>query len=90
MQPIYEFLAKWNKTSDSLTKEQASYATLAVVTFLLAAVVSLVNQNLGQSILFLAIVLGLTFIANGVMWALVRTFAVPHIEKNAPKIPRKK
>ncbi len=90
MQPIYDFLAKWNKNIDSLGKIQGTYAVLAVTTFLVAAIVSLIHQNLGQSILFLAIVLGLAFIGNGVIWALVRTFAVPHIEKHAPKTTRKK
>jgi len=90
MQPIYDFLAKWNKSTDSLGKMQGAYAVLAVTTFLLAAIVSLVNQNLGQSILFLAIVLGLAFIGHGVVWALVRTFVIPRIEVKKSTTTRKK
>ena len=90
MQSLYTFLAKWNKTTDSLAKVQASYAVLAVALFLLAGIVSLMQRNLGQSILFLAIVAGLAFIANGVIWSIVRTFVVPHIEEKKPTTTRKK
>ena len=90
MQSLYTFLAKWNKDTDSLAKVQGAYAVLAIVMLLVAGLVSLASPNLGQSMLFFAVVLGLTFIGNGVMWALVRTFALPHIEKSAPKPTRKK
>ncbi len=90
MEPIYDYLAKWNKNTDSLGKMQGAYAVMAITVFLLAAIVSLVNQNLGQSILFLAFVLGLAFIGNGVVWALVRTFVIPRIQAKKPTTTRKK
>ena len=90
MEPIYTYLVKWNKNTDSLQKLQGAYGTLAVFTFLVAAIVSLLDQNLGQSVLFLAFVLGLTFIGNGVIWALVRTFVIPHVEKSKTATTRKK
>lgn len=90
MQSLYTFLAKWNKTTDSLAKVQGTYAVLAVSLLLIAGLVSLMHRNLGQSILFLAIVAGLAFVANGVIWAIVRTFVVPHIEEKKPTPTRKK
>ncbi len=90
MQSLYTFLAKWNKTTDSLSKVQGTYAVLAISLLFIAGLVSLMQPNLGQSILFLAIVAGLAFIANGVIWSIVRTFVVPHVEKNAPAPTRKK
>ena len=86
MQSLYDFLREWNKNTDTFAKVQAAYFSLAVVLLFLAAFISLVNQSLGQSVLFLAFVSGLTFIGNGVMWSLVRTFVVPRLEakKKAP------
>ena len=90
MESLYTFLAKWNKETDSLTKTQGVYGVLALSLLVVAGLVSLIDDNLGRSILFLAFVAGLTFIANGVVWALVRTFVVPRIEKNKPTPTRKK
>lgn len=90
MQSIYTFLAKWNKNTDHLAKLQGTYGVLSVVTLLIAGLVSLIHPNLGQSILFLAVVFALTFIGNGVVWAILRTFVVPHIEKQKPVSTRKK
>lgn len=90
MDSIYTFLAKWNKNTDSLAKMQGAYGVLAVVMLLVAGLVSLFQPNLGQSLLFFVVLLGLTFIANGVMWALVRTFVIPRVEKKKPVSTRKK
>ena len=93
MQSLYDILEQWNKTHDSLAKLQSVYGVLTVAVFLLAGVVGLVNASLGQSILFFAVLLGLTFIANGVVWALIRTFVVPRAEKtpsSKPAATRKK
>lgn len=90
MQSVYTFLAKWNKTSDPFGKIQAVYIALAVALLFVAGVIALVNPALGQSAAFYALVAALTFVGNGVIWALVRTFVVPHIEANTPKPARKK
>ncbi len=89
MQPLYEFLREWNKNTDNFAKVQATYLSLAVVLLFLAAFISLINQSLGQSVLFLAFVAGLTFIGNGVIWSLVRTFVVPRLERSKKPKSRK-
>ena len=90
MQPLYEFLREWNKNTDNFAKVQATYLSLAVVLVFLAAFISLINQSLGQSVLFLAFVAGLTFIGNGVIWSLVRTFVIPRLEAKKKSSSRKK
>ncbi len=67
----------WNKQYDSFAKLQHIYAATAVATLLVAGVVSLINYQLGQSILFIAVCAVLIFVANGVVWALIRTFLSP-------------
>lgn len=80
MTDLQKKLTKWNKNTDSLAKIQYGYAALAVVLFLLAAIISLVHAGAGQMVLFWAFISGLTFIANGVLWSLVQTFVVPRID----------
>lgn len=89
MKQIALYLADWHKRTDSLEKLQGTYGALAIAMLLIAGLISLINPNLGQSMLFFAIVLGLTFIGNGVVWALVRTFVIPTIEKHTPKTRKK-
>ena len=88
MDSIYKFLAKWNSQADSFAKVQGVYAVLAVALLFLAAFVSLAQSNLGQTILFYAFIATLTFIGNGVIWAIVKTFVVPHIEDHTTVAPK--
>lgn len=90
MQHVYIYIAKWNKNSDAFAKLQAAYGVLAGILFLGAAFISLVNANLGQAIVFYSFIALLTFIANGVMWALLKTFIMPAIERRAPKVTSRK
>ena len=90
MKPIYEYLSQWNKETDNFSKLQAAYGTLAIAAFLIAGLVSLIQYNIGQSLLFFAIILTLTFIGNGVIWSLLKTFVIPRLDKAAKTTTRKK
>lgn len=85
MEVMKEFIASWNRRADTFTKMQAGYAVLAIALFILAGTVSLIQVNLGQTLLFFSGLLALTFVANGVMSAVIRTYIVI---KNAPASPR--
>jgi cell division protein FtsW (lipid II flippase) len=76
MEAFKKTLAEWNNRTDTFTKTQAGYAVLAVAIFILAGIVSLFQYNLGQTLLFFSALLALTFIANGVMSAVIRTYIV--------------
>lgn len=89
MKPVMDYLEKWNKQNDSIGKLQGAYAALAVIALLVAGLVGLINANLGQSILFLAFVLFMAFVGNGVVWALLQTFVVSRVEKPATKTRKK-
>ena len=88
MKPIRTSIAQWNKTYSDRTKLQHGYAVLAVLSLIVAGIIGLINYNLGQSLLFVAIVAVLVFVANGVVWALINTFIVP-LASNRPR-PTKK
>lgn len=75
-QSLRESLQTWNKTNSNHAKLQHTYVVLTVATVVLAGLVGLINYNLGQSILFGAIVLALVFITNAVVWALLESFVL--------------
>ncbi len=87
---MYALLAKWNKTSNPFAKTQAAYVTIAVLLIFIAGISSLINPAFGQAVAFYALIAILTFVGNGVIWAIIRTFVVPHIEANTQRSGRKK
>lgn len=89
MQEFKKSLVAWNKKTDNFAKLQAGYAALAAGLFLLAGIVGLIQYSLGQTLLFFALILTLTFVANGVMFALIRTFIAPTIERSDVKARKK-
>lgn len=90
MQQIHDFLIEWNAKTDTLGKLQGAYGVLALASLLIAGIVGLIQYNLGQSLLFLAVVFALIFIANGVVWSIMQTFFIPRYKKPIVKITRKK
>ena len=77
MKSIRAFLSNWNTTYSDRTKLQHGYAVLAIISLIVAGLVSLINYSLGQSLLFIAIITVLVFIGNGIVWALINTFVIP-------------
>lgn len=83
IQTLRELLINWNKSHDARTKLQYAYGVAAVAFVVIAGLISLINYNFGQSILFVAGVLAFMFIANAVLWALLDSFVIS-------KLPRRK
>ncbi len=82
---IKELLVQWNKRHSDRSKLQYAYGVLAVAALLVAGLISLINYSLGQSLLFIAIILGLVFVANSVVWALLESFVIRRIPKTTKK-----
>lgn len=57
-----------------LTILEITYAILTVITFLVAAVIALLNQSLGVALLIIPFVSFLALSANIIVWALVKMF----------------
>lgn len=76
MEDFTKNLASWNNKTPSFVKLQHAYLVVAFAALIIAGVIGLVNYRLGQSILFLALFAGVIFLANGVLWALIRTFVI--------------
>ncbi|UTX50981.1 hypothetical protein KI440_02115 [Candidatus Saccharibacteria bacterium TM7i] len=81
MDAVKTYLQKWNTQKNAFAKVQSTYIALAVGLFLVAAVISLINPNLGQSIIFFSLISFLVFVGNAVIWALLQTFIVAKLDE---------
>lgn len=89
MESLFDLLRQWNARQSSFVKLQHTYVLVAVLSLVAAGIVGLINYSLGQSILFVATMAALVFIANGVIWAILNTFVITRLKKSAVKSPRK-
>ena len=83
MQSIRKTLQTWSQNTDERTKLQQAYLVAAVILVVLAGVIGLVNYNLGQQIILLALVAGSIFIINAVSWALLQSFILLHVDRDS-------
>lgn len=79
--------SKYLETTNERIKLQRFYIILAVTSFCVASVVSLINQGLGHLIIFLSILASGLFLVNSIIWvigaALLETFSLS--KKASPK-----
>lgn len=88
MKEFSSLIAAWNKQTSSFSKLQHAYAALTIIMLIIAGIIGLINYRLGQGLLFLSLFSLTVFVANGVIWALVRTFIIAQPKK--PTQTRKK
>ncbi len=70
---LRESLIKWNVDTDERVKLQHVYMAVAIGLVLCAGIVGLMNHDLGQNILVIAIISAGIFLANAVVWALLQS-----------------
>jgi len=70
---IKEALISWQSKTDERVKLQHLYIALALVLLLIAGVIGLINRDLGQNILAIAIVSAAMFLINAVVWSLLQS-----------------
>jgi len=73
---IKDALEDWSLTTDSRRKLQHAYLLVAVSLLFVAGITGLINYELGQKILFIAILAGAMFVINAVTWALLQSFVL--------------
>ena len=67
-----QYLKQLYKEQRELTILEVTYLIIAVLSFLVAAVIALLNQSLGVALLIIPFVSFLALSANIIVWALVR------------------
>lgn len=80
-------LSSWNESTSDRNKLQHFYIALAVLLLVAAGVIGLLNQNLGQQILALAIAAAAVFLVNSIAWALLQSFVLFRL-RDEPSTPR--
>ena len=67
-----QYLKQLYKEQRELTILEITYLIIAVLSFLVAAVIALLNQSLGVALLIIPFVSFLALSANIIVWALIR------------------
>jgi len=73
VESLKEALISWQAKNDERVKLQHLYIILALVLLLVAGVIGLINRDLGQNILAVAIVSAAMFLVNAVVWSLLQS-----------------
>lgn len=70
---LRESFATWNAKTNDRVKLQHTYIVLAVALLVVAGVIGLMNRELGQNVLLLAIISAGMFLINAVVWSLLQS-----------------
>ena len=79
---IVKYLKKLYQNKQELTLIETTYGLVALVFFLLAAVVSLLDRALGVALLIIPLISFIALATNVVVWALLKLFLESTISQN--------
>ena len=79
---IVKYLKKLYQNKQELTLIETTYGIVALVFFLLAAVVSLLDRALGVALLIIPLISFIALATNVVVWALLKLFLESKISQN--------
>ncbi len=84
-------LKKWNNEASELVKLQYVYAVVALVSLVVAGIVTLLNREAGAFVLQITTVATVAFFANLVVWSIINTLFPAQTQAIArPKNARKR
>ena len=70
MNSLRKNISKWLEVSSERIKIQRFYLSLAFCSFVLASIVSLVDGDLGRTILMITVASSVIFLLNATIWTL--------------------
>ena len=79
---IVKYLKKLYQNKQELTLVEVTYGLVALVFFLLAAIVSLLDRALGVALLIIPLISFIALATNVVVWALLKLFLESKISQN--------
>ena len=79
---IVKYLKNLYQNKEELKLVEVTYGLVALVFFLLAAVVSLLDRALGVALLIIPLISFITLATNVVVWALLKLFLESKISQN--------
>ena len=87
---IKESLNKWQSRNDDRTKLQHAYIVVSLGLLVVAGIVGLMNRDLGQNILVIAIISAGVFLVNAVVWSLVQSAVISRTALRSTTTTKKK
>ena len=75
-QSILTYLTQWNENTDARHKLQHVYAFGSAALLVIAGLIGLVNYNLGQTLMNIALIGIAIFFINAIVWALLTSFVL--------------
>lgn len=87
---IKETLATWNVKTSERAKLQHAYIVIAALLLVTAGIVGLLNRDLGQNILAVAIISAAMFLANAIAWSLLQSALLVRLSSIRRTTQRKK
>jgi cell division protein FtsW (lipid II flippase) len=87
---IKETLVTWNSKNDERAKLQQAYVAIAVIMLIVAGLVGLLNRDLGQNLLLIAIISAGMFLVNAVVWSLLQSALLARLTVRRAASTRKK
>ena len=84
---LKQSLNTWNDTTTDREKLQHLYIAIALSLIVVAGVLGLLNQGLGQQVLAVAIAAAGIFLINSISWALLQSFVLFRLrEEPVPRL----
>ena len=78
---LRKYLIRWNEQTDTRAKLQHAYVTTAGVSILAAGLLGLVNYDLGQKLVNVALVAIVVFFVNFFAWILLDSVVLSRLNK---------
>jgi len=78
-------LRKWNATYNERQKLQHVYLLIAAISFVVAAITSLINQHFGRVVLAVTLFMLGAFLANAVIWSLLYANVLANVKSRQPR-----
>ena len=81
MDSVLDLLKEWNKTSTDREKLQHTYLAVIILVTLIAGVTALITPTLGHQIMIIVIIALVAFVANALVWALLRVYLLDRLDR---------
>lgn len=78
-------LIDWNATTSERQKLQHAYLVIAFAVVMLAGLISLIDADLGQTVVRVALVAVIIFVANALVWSVLLSAVITKLPIKAKK-----
>ena len=86
---LRKYLTRWNTETDTRTKLQHTYIATAGISIITAGLLGLVNYELGQRLVNVALVAIVVFFVNFFVWILLDSVVLQRLNKTSRPSPKR-